>query len=819
MANNATDLLFGSQEQNYSTPILECNYNASKNIIVHPDFERSVMKLSDVFLNSLFPNNDFIPEEVKNDPESLMDNLGSISDWVTSSGNFMGALVIGILFVIIMFIAGIVWCCGRCFCSFGKAKPFNFLAMLIEGIIMAVMIFFTFLVCIWILAANDHTQDGLDRLPNNVKIILKDAGHFIGNTAQELEHVAQVNLDEFMNLIKIDIDDLTDSVGQTVDNVKGDLELERINSMSNFFLETANNFEDVKKLELKIMLEQWNGEAEDLKTEFESFQWKINEFCNLGVSNCDGFLPQVNSMDFNTNILPSSLILDSIEIDQATRNQLNSMKIMLSDANNMINDFSDGFFADKVKDIDKQLQEIGNTLDENLGDLISSMKNMSKDIDKQYVDIEPTLETAQDIFTYVHVGFVLLGLFCLLIVGFYFVSLILGPFGIHFKFLNGGNFVCAGTCSFFTAGKWMDTVTLVTILTLISGAFLWLLATIFMVVGSLTDHLLCTTLQDPASSEIVPYIDQLLNEGIGDAFNSTSNLTLPGILDDCRQDKSLYKAMQLKNAFDVQAEFGDWKTKFNITGMVTDVKGKVGGYLGDITSQVDISQFSGSMTETADNFKRLEDEIIDPVINMSIDKVFNLQEFLSMREPLEKANAPDEILTDFDDLVDEFQAFQSEIKKGQNSTAVYNENNLHFEGNFSVSETVILAGEIATNAQKSLMSNGSVRAAIDVVVDTSIDSLLTTADGFVSYILDYVVNQFAKCSPISGVYDLLGNSICYQILQPFNGIWTGFGLYLILMIPVLILSCLLEPLFRGKQEKKGPVIHSATKVKPIKQDP
>ena len=74
--------------------------------------------------------------------------------------------------------------------------------------------------------------------------------------------------------------------------------------------------------------------------------------------------------------------------------------------------------------------------------------------------------------------------------------------------------------------------------------------------------------------------------------------------------------------------------------------------------------------------------------------------------------------------------------------------------------------------------------------------LIATGDGFVDYVLDYVQNKFADCSPLANVYDLTENTICYQFLNPFNGIWTGVGLYLILMLPILILACALEPLFR-----------------------
>ena len=88
------------------------------------------------------------------------------------------------------------------------------------------------------------------------------------------------------------------------------------------------------------------------------------------------------------------------------------------------------------------------------------------------------------------------------------------------------------------------------------------------------------------------------------------------------------------------------------------------------------------------------------------------------------------------------------------------------------------------------------RKEINSVIDNAVDSMINTVNGFIDYVLNYLQNGFATCGPLMDVYDLVDNTICYRILSPFNGIWTGFGLYLILSIPILIMSCMLEPLFR-----------------------
>ena len=104
--------------------------------------------------------------------------------------------------------------------------------------------------------------------------------------------------------------------------------------------------------------------------------------------------------------------------------------------------------------------------------------------------------------------------------------------------------------------------------------------------------------------------------------------------------------------------------------------------------------------------------------------------------------------------------------------------------------------DLSKEAITSLEVNGQVRNEIDRAIDTSINSLINTVQGFIDYVLDYVETDFASCGPLMKVYDLVENTLCDRILSPFNGIWTGIGLYLILFIPIVILSCMLEPLFR-----------------------
>ena len=120
---------------------------------------------------------------------------------------------------------------------------------------------------------------------------------------------------------------------------------------------------------------------------------------------------------------------------------------------------------------------------------------------------------------------------------------------------------------------------------------------------------------------------------------------------------------------------------------------------------------------------------------------------------------------------------------------------LYYDGE-SISEVLDKALTISEDAINSFGENNSSRNDIFNLIDDASNEFVSTIQEFVDYVVSYVENDFAKCGPLKYTYDLVDNSLCYRIIQPFNGLWTGLGLYLILMFPILIMSCLLEPLFR-----------------------
>lgn len=120
------------KHENYTNPPIDDNYLSNATIETNEALENSVIKLSRVFLDSLFSDH-VLPQEIidqlVDDPEHIDDifidneNLAQdLMDWSEGSRSFFIALIIGLIFTCFMTIIGIIWCISRCCCGCGKGK-------------------------------------------------------------------------------------------------------------------------------------------------------------------------------------------------------------------------------------------------------------------------------------------------------------------------------------------------------------------------------------------------------------------------------------------------------------------------------------------------------------------------------------------------------------------------------------------------------------------------------------------------------------------------------------------------------------------------
>ena len=195
----------------------------------------------------------------------------------------------------------------------------------------------------------------------------------------------------------------------------------------------------------------------------------------------------------------------------------------------------------------------------------------------------------------------------------------------------------------------------------------------------------------------------------------------------------------------------------------------------------------------SDTFVQLKNDYLDKITSTSMDDIINSTVINKVDTELNTLGEGTLILAFFN-VKAEFAKLNGSFNDAKKDFIDFSDS-LQLDGK-DIPDLLTTVVTYSEEAIKSFASGGKSREEILNFVDVIKETFVKTIDGFVQYVTDYIETSFAKCGPIKDVYDLVDNSLCYQLIQPFNGIWTGLGLYLIFMLPILILSCCLEPLFR-----------------------
>ena len=667
----------------------------------------------------------------------------------------------------------------RCCCGCGKGKKSSSgdsFTTAVEVVIMSILVLLATLCTAWFFSANNYTFRGADDLAENLKVAINDTELFIDNTAAELKQISGKNFDEFLGYIDDDIDEIKANLEDTIVKVLDEINFDQLTEIANYFNETVHNYQPGKIEEWTSLLNDLNSKAQNIDDSFESLK---DQICALSLPDvCD----TISAINFDVSILPSSDVLSGATLSNEVLEAISSLNRYIESARNLLNDFSNDFGDEQVQDIRNELDKIGDTIKDNIKDITDTLTDL--DIISIYDDNEDSILEIQDYIGFAFYGFLTFGLILVFVLVFYVVGMSLGSCGSTGgpAKKTGGCCLCTGSVIFF----------------LISSV-VWLMVTVFFLIGSLSDHFVCETLADPSNSELGSWIDEYANQILNTEFDGVNmsqpfNLSISNIIDECRNDSSLYNTFELDRIFDLEAEFDDWETKYGIEDAINSVKEQVDTYVEDILDKIDISQFEDQINQMNEIFKTLEKDLINKTIEFNLDDVFDFNKFTEFEDMITGLGNED-IIAAYQEIVVGYESFNASFKEGQTNFQDYYNNDLQFQGQ-SISQTVTDAFELFKEALKKLQTDGDLRVLIDQTVDVSTKLLIQTAQGFIDYITNYVENDFASCKPIMGIYDLFDNTVCYRILTPFNGIWTGVGMYLILMVPILIMSCMLEPLFR-----------------------
>ena len=75
-------------------------------------------------------------------------------------------------------------------------------------------------------------------------------------------------------------------------------------------------------------------------------------------------------------------------------------------------------------------------------------------------------------------------------------------------------------------------------------------------------------------------------------------------------------------------------------------------------------------------------------------------------------------------------------------------------------------------------------------------NLISLGDGYVEWALYLVEDDLGRCRPVYDIYFGVVNMLCYRLLDPFNWLWAGMGLVLLIMLPMAWIGICLAAMYR-----------------------
>ena len=552
--------------------------------------------------------------------------------------------------------------------------------------------------------------------------------------------------DLFMNLTLDDIEDVVDGIVDTVDS-----EIQNINVKFNEFVDKL--LDDIRLNDLKIRVD-------DIVELFDN-QTLIVEDVNGVISVKTKIVSQLGDLVTDCKDLPllDTALCDTLSTISTDLGNINIEEIPAPDENlvQKVHDIGE-LFDDVTSEIENiNISEILSQLSEevrSISDYVSEELSSVDDIQEQIFRSNKIPSTMDDIYSnylqHVNTGFLGVGGFLAFILTFVLIGLFCG---ISQKSSKCGSWSICSTLSVF----------------FIAGIFLFLICMTLLVVGAFTQKLLCDTLNEPESSEMIPLLDTFLNDAFNDAvsLNDVFNLSIPVIISGIHQGLPVYPLLQLENIYDID-ELTNWKEDFGIDSIIESTMESIDTVISGVTDlENDIFSQEGDITNLA---KALDNEL-NPILDLLLDTDQINQPILTSKSQLDgfiDNLPPDQDQPDFSSFVESLRGLSSEIG--------------YLEGNITtVQEDFNDILDIFGNGTRDLDLTSFVEETFSIVenafdlfpnevstfVDETIDDLLGAVDEEIPNIIDSV-NTVGGTLPLSNIYNATYTHVCLEMVSPLN---------------------------------------------------
>ena len=287
------------------------------------------------------------------------------------------------------------------------------------------------------------------------------------------------------------------------------------------------------------------------------------------------------------------------------------------------------------------------------------------------------------------------------------------------------------------------------------GILYFIIIPIFFAVGSLGDKIVCTSLEEPSQSEVLPLFDDILKNVLKDAYQIEDsemkdfNITLTNVLTGIKDDKAIYPLLQLYYLYDVYNLTNNWRVEFEIDKYEeqakTALKDAIEATLAMKDEIPDINEVLGGVTQQ-----------IETILQENIKTVTETQ-----IEDMIPTDLPPEVNPMIDEFVADFNSLKSDVL---DAISIFSDGQDGY--NFNLNEIATNISSEFDNAFNYIGGEG--RKELESFLDDFITELLGVVQTYLDFAVISLDTRVGRTKPLNNMITALDSVICDTFVDSLN---------------------------------------------------
>ncbi|XP_043111926.1 prominin-2 isoform X2 [Puntigrus tetrazona] len=703
---------------------------------------------------------------------------------------FLVCVAIGILYIVLMPLIGLIFACCRCCGNCGgrmQQKQTTNIHCKRRSLYLA-----TFFITVLILAGNvcmflssTNASETVMRSPKEATDILENVKGYLNTIPKQIEQVTNESY-VTVDIVKNNLNETGPLLGKLIQNgLKGPLD-PAFNSITE--IAQVINGTSSELLKLNKTLELLKPKVDVLKANLSAVRQRINNTLHMSdCVNCTSQLPELDKLSLEGSLdFP-----DQNDLRSAVDKAINADVIGQA---NKGRDFFDSIPA-KVKNETRLSVQVAlfqlETLKTQISgvtkglplDVLKTISAPLTEIQKSITSVSPHIEKSSQIS--LAVGLVLSCLI-LLVVICNFLGLLLGVAGLNPKD-NPSERSSTSNCGgiFFMAGVGFSF--------LVSWIFM-LVVLILFIVGGNTYTLVCKPWQNQELFQLIDTPGLIPGFNLSTALNLNTNLNIANVYSDCQKNKPLWTTFHLNEIFDLNS-------KLDVSQYTHEIDQTFEGAQINIANitilSPEVKSQLNNFSSSASNMKF--SNIIQQINDVSGTNLSSVAESLDILAGKQSNQAiKNELLREASDLRD--------IQTGVTSNIMP----LLLELNTTIKNLSVVAAQITAAVGNVFIKVGYAQDVLNYNISqivkaesrAFIDCQLKIFQTFLYWVNKTITERVGRCRPAAAAVDRSEELVCKHLVESLNAFWLSLGWCMMFLIPSIILSVKLAKYYRRMKNNK-----------------